>query len=210
MISKTLFSSEHQQFVLQSFAAPSRPCGGRKVLRNADLEGDAPLVPRPCLAPAAVQQFDQRHRIERLIVIGGEPQAVADVSQGFRKAAEQIERFGAVRMEQAAHGVVAIERDCAVEAAHRLREARLLPEHDAAAKFGFRHVRPNRQRAVIARECLVVAAQPRQRIAAVEMDFGEIGPGRERAIETVDGRLVAAQRGQRISAVCVCRGEVRP
>jgi len=57
---------------------------------------------------------------------------------------------------------------------------------------------------------LVVAAQPRQRIAAVEMDFGEIGPGRERAIETVDGRLVAAQRGQRISAVCVCRGEVRP
>src|SRR5262249_3269557 len=99
VISKTLFSPEHQQFVLQSFAAPERPCGGRKALRNADLERDAPLVPRPCLTPAAVQQFDQRDRIERLIVIGGKPQAVADVSQGCRKAAEQIERLGAVRME---------------------------------------------------------------------------------------------------------------
>ena len=99
VISKALFSSEHQQFVLQSFAAPSRPCGGRKALRNADLERDAPLVPRPCLAPAAVEQFDQRDRIERLIVIGGEGQAAAHVIQGFRKAAEQIERLGAVGME---------------------------------------------------------------------------------------------------------------
>src|SRR6202043_3659197 len=73
-ISKTPFPSEHEQFVLQSFAAPSRPCGGRKALRNADLERDAPLVPRPCLAPAAVEQFDQRERIERLIVSGGEGQ----------------------------------------------------------------------------------------------------------------------------------------
>src|SRR5262249_54271370 len=99
VISKALFSSEHQQFVLQSFAAPERPCGGRKALRNADLERDAPLVPRPCLAPAAVEQFDQRDRIERLIVVGGEPQTVADVSQGFRETAEQIERLGAVGMK---------------------------------------------------------------------------------------------------------------
>src|SRR5262249_16034849 len=99
VISKTLFSPEHQQFVLQSFAAPERPCGGRKALRNADLERDAPLVPRAGLRAGAGQEFDERGGIERLIVIGGKPQAVADVSQGFRKAAEQIERLGAVRME---------------------------------------------------------------------------------------------------------------
>ncbi|HET9248023.1 MAG TPA: hypothetical protein VFO15_19610, partial [Xanthobacteraceae bacterium] len=70
VISEALFSSEHQQFVRQSFAAPERPRGGRKALRNANLERDAPLVSWPCLAPAAVEQFDQRDRIERLIVIG--------------------------------------------------------------------------------------------------------------------------------------------
>src|SRR5262249_321078 len=99
VISEALFSFEHQQFLLQSFAAPERPCGGRKALRNADLERDPPLVSCPCLPPPPLEQSDQRDRIERLIVIGRDLHTVADVSQGFRKAAKQIERLGAVRME---------------------------------------------------------------------------------------------------------------
>src|SRR6516225_7290005 len=209
MVPKSLFASQDEQFVFQDFAAPGRPCGGRKALGDADLERDAPLVSWPGLAPTAVEQFDQGDRIEGLIVIGRDLQAVADVSQGFRKAAEHIECLGAVRVKQPAHGVVAIERDRAIEASHRLLEAGLLPEHHAAAELRFRHVRPDRQRALIARECFLAPAQPRERVAAVEMDFGEIRLARKRAVETVDGGFVAAQRGQRISAVRMRRGEIR-
>src|SRR6516165_2038582 len=209
LVSEPLFASEHQQFVLQAFAAPGRPSRRRKALRGADLERDAPLVSWPRLAPTAVEQFEQGDRVEGLIVIGRDLQAVADVSQGLREAAEHIERLGAVRMKQPAHGVVAIERDRAIEASHRLLEAGLLPEHHAAAELRFRHIGADRQRALIARERLVVPAQPRERIAAVEMDFGEIRLARKRAVETVDGGFVAARRGQRISAVGVRRGEVR-
>src|SRR5262245_49296051 len=99
VISEPLFAPEHQQFALQAFAAPGRPCGGRKALRNADLERDAPLVSWPRLAPTAVEQFDQGDRIEGLIVVGRDLQAVADISQGFREAAEQIKRLGTVRVE---------------------------------------------------------------------------------------------------------------
>src|SRR5262245_52381651 len=114
LVAKSLFASQDEQFVVQAFAAPGRPCGGRKALGDADLERDAPLVPWPRLAPTAVEQFHQGDRIEGLIVIGRDLQAVADVSQGFREAAEHIECLGAVRVEQPAHGVVAIERDRAI------------------------------------------------------------------------------------------------
>src|SRR5262249_7771222 len=59
MVAKTLLAAENQQFALEALPAPGRPWRGRKVLRNTDVEGDAPFVFRPRFAPASVQQFDQ-------------------------------------------------------------------------------------------------------------------------------------------------------
>src|SRR5207247_8409166 len=58
MVAKTLFAAQNQPFVLEVLPSPGRPWRGRKGLRNSGVEGDAPLVFRPRLAPAAVQQFD--------------------------------------------------------------------------------------------------------------------------------------------------------
>src|SRR5712692_7250306 len=70
---------------------------------------------------------------------------------------------------------IAIERDRAIETCDRLREATSIPEDDAAAELGLREIGPDRERAGIARQRLVAAAESRQRIAAVQMDLGKIG-----------------------------------
>ena len=99
MVAKTLLAAQNQQFVLEALPAPGRPWRGGKALRNSDVEGDAPLVFRPRLAPAAVQQFDQGDCIENLIVVRRDFQAAAHVGEGLRKPPEQIECLGAVRVE---------------------------------------------------------------------------------------------------------------
>ena len=70
MVAKALFAPENEQLLLQGLPAPGRPCGGRKAIRNADLERDAALIFAPALQPPAMQQFDQRHAEKDLIVVG--------------------------------------------------------------------------------------------------------------------------------------------
>jgi len=87
-------------------------------------------------------------------------------------------------------------------------ESSLIPVDDRPTKVCFRHVRPDRQGSLIARERLLAPGKPCQRIAAVEVDLGEVGVGRKRAVETFDRGLMAPQCSQGIAAVGVRRGEV--
>ena len=208
MVAKPLFASENEQLILQALPAPGRPCGGRKAIGNADLERDAPLVFAPAIQPAAMQQFDQRHAEQDLIVIGRDLKRALHLGKRFLEAAELVEGLGAVHVIHRRNDVVAIELDRAVEALDFVLETSLIPVYDRPAKVCFRHVGPDRQGAVIARERLLAPGKPRQRIAAVEVDLGEVRVGRERAVETLDRGLVASQCSQDIAAVGVCHSEV--
>src|SRR5712692_7066320 len=147
MSAEALLAAQHQQAALRAFAAPGPPGRGRIARRNADPDRDPSLVFRPSLRPAAVEQFDQRDPEQRLIVTGRHLEAALYVGERLAETAEQIEQLGAMGVQQSAHGGIAIERDRAIETCDRLREATLIPEHDAAAELGLREIGPDRERA---------------------------------------------------------------
>ena len=155
-----------------------------------------------------MQQFDQRHAEQNLIVIGRDFKRALHLGKRLLEAAELVERLGVIHVIHRPNGVVAIELDCALEALDFVLEASLIPVHDRPTEVCFRHVGPDCQDALIARERLIAPGKSGQRIAAVEVDLGEVRVGGERAVETLDRGLMASQASQGIAAVRVCRGEV--